>query len=64
MGDPLYTQTLLDFYDLFKGIVQESVFQDSLFQKSFKEAFDVFSTIEAETRILLPLCCPRSLTGY
>mmetsp|Transcript_86940 Transcript_86940/g.246499 ORF Transcript_86940/g.246499 Transcript_86940/m.246499 type:complete len:753 (+) Transcript_86940:88-2346(+) len=42
LGDPSFIQTLLDLHDTFKGIVQECFFQDSLFQKSLKEAFEVF----------------------
>jgi cullin 1 len=42
LGDPSFIQTLLDLHDLFKGIVQECFSQDSLFQKSLKEAFEVF----------------------
>jgi len=42
LGDPSFIQTLLDLHDLFKGIVQEFFSQDSLFQKSLKEAFEVF----------------------
>jgi len=39
LGDPSFIQTLLDLHDRFKGIVQECFSQDSLFQKSLKEAF-------------------------
>jgi len=42
LGDPSFIQTLLDLHDTFKGIVQECFSQDSLFQKSLKEAFEVF----------------------
>jgi len=42
LGDPSFIQTLLDLHDRFKGIVQECFSQDSLFQKSLKEAFEVF----------------------
>lgn len=42
LGDPTFIQTLLDLHDRFKGIVQECFSQDSLFQKSLKEAFEVF----------------------
>eukprot|EP00929_Paragymnodinium_shiwhaense_P111801 TRINITY_DN80084_c0_g1_i1.p1 TRINITY_DN80084_c0_g1~~TRINITY_DN80084_c0_g1_i1.p1 ORF type:complete len:756 (+),score=239.54 TRINITY_DN80084_c0_g1_i1:109-2376(+) len=42
LGDPTFIQSLLDLHDLFKGIVQECFSQDSLFQKSLKEAFEVF----------------------
>jgi len=42
MGDPSFIQTLLDLHDRFKGIVNECFSQDSLFQKSLKEAFEVF----------------------
>jgi len=42
LGDPSFIQTLLDLHDKFKGIVQECFSQDSLFQKSLKEAFEVF----------------------
>jgi len=42
LGDPSFIQTLLDLLDRFKGIVQECFSQDSLFQKSLKEAFEVF----------------------
>jgi len=42
LGDPSFIQTLLDLHDCFKGIVQECFSQDSLFQKSLKEAFEVF----------------------
>jgi len=42
LGDPSFIQTLLDLHDRFKGIVHECFSQDSLFQKSLKEAFEVF----------------------
>lgn len=42
LGDPTFIQTLLDLHDRFKGIVQECFSQGSLFQKSLKEAFEVF----------------------
>lgn len=42
LSDPTFIQTLLDLHDRFKGIVQECFSQDSLFQKSLKEAFEVF----------------------
>eukprot|EP00931_Biecheleriopsis_adriatica_P086206 TRINITY_DN60919_c0_g1_i1.p1 TRINITY_DN60919_c0_g1~~TRINITY_DN60919_c0_g1_i1.p1 ORF type:complete len:756 (+),score=201.17 TRINITY_DN60919_c0_g1_i1:113-2380(+) len=42
LSDPTFIQTLLDLHDTFKGIVQECFSQDSLFQKSLKEAFEVF----------------------
>jgi cullin 1 len=42
MNDPTFIQALLDLHDRFKGIVQECFSQDSLFQKSLKEAFEVF----------------------
>jgi len=42
LGDPSFIQALLDLHDRFKGIVQECFSQDSLFQKSLKEAFEVF----------------------
>mmetsp|Transcript_13363 Transcript_13363/g.25225 ORF Transcript_13363/g.25225 Transcript_13363/m.25225 type:complete len:754 (-) Transcript_13363:141-2402(-) len=42
LGDPSFVQALLDLHDRFKGIVQECFSQDSLFQKSLKEAFEVF----------------------
>merc|ERR1719163_1223592 len=42
LGDPTFIQSLLDLHDRFKGIVQECFSQDSLFQKSLKEAFEVF----------------------
>mmetsp|Transcript_8191 Transcript_8191/g.26036 ORF Transcript_8191/g.26036 Transcript_8191/m.26036 type:complete len:758 (+) Transcript_8191:55-2328(+) len=42
LGDPSFIQTLLDLHDTFKGIVQECFSADSLFQKSLKEAFEVF----------------------
>mmetsp|Transcript_33412 Transcript_33412/g.85157 ORF Transcript_33412/g.85157 Transcript_33412/m.85157 type:complete len:754 (+) Transcript_33412:108-2369(+) len=42
LADPSFIQTLLDLHDRFKGIVQECFSQDSLFQKSLKEAFEVF----------------------
>jgi len=42
LGDPSFIQTLLDLHDTFKGIVSECFSQDSLFQKSLKEAFEVF----------------------
>jgi cullin 1 len=42
MSDPTFIQTLLDLHDRFKGIVQDCFSQDSLFQKSLKEAFEVF----------------------
>jgi len=42
LGDPSFIQTLLDIHDTFKGIVGECFSQDSLFQKSLKEAFEVF----------------------
>jgi cullin 1 len=42
LSDPTFIQTLLDLHDRFKGIVQECFYQDSLFQKSLKEAFEVF----------------------
>merc|ERR1719262_154132 len=42
MGDHSFIQTLLDLHDRFKGIVNECFSQDSLFQKSLKEAFEVF----------------------
>lgn len=42
LGDTSFIQTLLDLHDRFKGIVQECFSQDSLFQKSLKEAFEVF----------------------
>merc|ERR1719408_952898 len=42
LGDPTFVQALLDLHDRFKGIVQECFSQDSLFQKSLKEAFEVF----------------------
>merc|ERR1719203_1613787 len=42
LGDPSFIQTLLDLHDRFKGIVQDCFSQDSLFQKSLKEAFEVF----------------------
>lgn len=42
LGDPSFIQMLLDLHDRFKGIVQECFSQDSLFQKSLKEAFEVF----------------------
>jgi cullin 1 len=42
LGDPTFVQMLLDLHDRFKGIVQECFSQDSLFQKSLKEAFEVF----------------------
>lgn len=42
LGDPSFVQALLDLHDKFKGVVQECFSQDSLFQKSLKEAFEVF----------------------
>lgn len=42
LGDPSFIKTLLDLHDRFKGIVHECFSQDSLFQKSLKEAFEVF----------------------
>mmetsp|Transcript_46037 Transcript_46037/g.80964 ORF Transcript_46037/g.80964 Transcript_46037/m.80964 type:complete len:754 (-) Transcript_46037:143-2404(-) len=42
LNDPSFVQALLDLHDRFKGIVQECFSQDSLFQKSLKEAFEVF----------------------
>jgi cullin 1 len=42
LSDPTFIQALLDLHDRFKGIVQECFSQDSLFQKSLKEAFEVF----------------------
>mmetsp|Transcript_6209 Transcript_6209/g.14851 ORF Transcript_6209/g.14851 Transcript_6209/m.14851 type:complete len:754 (+) Transcript_6209:67-2328(+) len=42
LGDPSFIQTLLDLHDRFKGIVHECFSQDSLFQKSLKEAFEYF----------------------
>mmetsp|Transcript_20177 Transcript_20177/g.47032 ORF Transcript_20177/g.47032 Transcript_20177/m.47032 type:complete len:754 (+) Transcript_20177:60-2321(+) len=42
LGDPSFIQTLLDLHDRFKGIVNECFSQDSLFQKSLKEAFEFF----------------------
>jgi len=42
LGDPTFIQALLDLHDRFKGIVTECFSQDSLFQKSLKEAFEVF----------------------
>lgn len=42
LGDTTFIQTLLDLHDKFKGIVQDCFSQDSLFQKSLKEAFEVF----------------------
>mmetsp|Transcript_21428 Transcript_21428/g.37551 ORF Transcript_21428/g.37551 Transcript_21428/m.37551 type:complete len:754 (-) Transcript_21428:79-2340(-) len=42
LGDPTFVQTLLELHDRFKRIVQECFSQDSLFQKSLKEAFEVF----------------------
>merc|ERR1712137_1213242 len=42
LGDTSFIQTLLDLHDRFKSIVQECFSQDSLFQKSLKEAFEVF----------------------
>jgi len=42
LSDPTFIQTLLDLHERFKGIVQECFSQDSLFQKSLKEAFEVF----------------------
>ena len=42
MGNPTFIQTLLDFHDRFKVMVQECFSQDSLFQKSLKEAFEIF----------------------
>eukprot|EP00927_Polykrikos_kofoidii_P041123 TRINITY_DN3503_c0_g2_i1.p1 TRINITY_DN3503_c0_g2~~TRINITY_DN3503_c0_g2_i1.p1 ORF type:complete len:760 (+),score=180.57 TRINITY_DN3503_c0_g2_i1:98-2377(+) len=42
LNDHTFIQTLLDLHDRFKGIVQECFSQDSLFQKSLKEAFEVF----------------------
>eukprot|EP00927_Polykrikos_kofoidii_P041122 TRINITY_DN3503_c0_g1_i1.p1 TRINITY_DN3503_c0_g1~~TRINITY_DN3503_c0_g1_i1.p1 ORF type:complete len:754 (+),score=150.57 TRINITY_DN3503_c0_g1_i1:98-2359(+) len=42
LGNPTFIQTLLDLHDRFKVIVQECFSQDSLFQKSLKEAFEVF----------------------
>jgi len=42
LGDPSFIRTLLDLHDKFKGVVQECFSQDSLFQKSLKEAFEVF----------------------
>eukprot|EP00747_Dinoflagellata_sp_TGD_P103439 gnl/TRDRNA2_/TRDRNA2_168962_c0_seq1.p1 gnl/TRDRNA2_/TRDRNA2_168962_c0~~gnl/TRDRNA2_/TRDRNA2_168962_c0_seq1.p1 ORF type:complete len:753 (-),score=178.87 gnl/TRDRNA2_/TRDRNA2_168962_c0_seq1:182-2440(-) len=42
LGDPSFIQTLLDLHDRFKGVVSECFSQDSLFQKSLKEAFEVF----------------------
>merc|ERR1712151_767490 len=42
LGDPSFIQTLLDLHERFKTVVQECFSQDSLFQKSLKEAFEVF----------------------
>ncbi|CAJ1352614.1 unnamed protein product [Effrenium voratum] len=42
LNDPTFIQTLLELHDRFKGIVHECFSQDSLFQKSLKEAFEVF----------------------
>merc|ERR1719224_154911 len=42
LGDPSFIQALLDLHDRFKSIVQECFSQDSLFQKSLKEAFEIF----------------------
>merc|ERR1719281_1873817 len=42
LTDPSFVQSLLDLHDRFKGIVQDCFSQDSLFQKSLKEAFEVF----------------------
>jgi len=42
LSDPTFIQTLLDLHDRFKGIVSECFSSDSLFQKSLKEAFEVF----------------------
>uniref|UniRef100_A0A7S4V257 Cullin family profile domain-containing protein n=1 Tax=Alexandrium monilatum TaxID=311494 RepID=A0A7S4V257_9DINO len=41
LGDPSFIQTLLGLHDNFKGIVSECFGQDSLFQRSLKEAFEV-----------------------
>ncbi|CAK9036814.1 unnamed protein product [Durusdinium trenchii] len=42
LNDPAFIQTLLELHDRFKGIVNECFSQDSRFQKSLKEAFEVF----------------------
>ncbi len=42
LNDPTFIQTLLDVHDHFKNIVTTCFNQDSLFQKSLKEAFEVF----------------------
>lgn len=42
LGDPTFVQALLDVHDQYKGIVQECFSQDTVFQKSLKEAFEVF----------------------
>jgi cullin 1 len=42
LGDPTFVQSLLDLHDTFKGIVQDCFSNDTLFQKSLKEAFEVF----------------------
>jgi cullin 1 len=42
MNDPTFIQALLDLHERFKRIVTECFSQDSLFQKSLKEAFEVF----------------------
>merc|ERR1711959_568098 len=42
LNDPSFIQAMLDLHDRFKNIVQDCFSQDSLFQKSLKEAFEVF----------------------
>lgn len=42
LGAPQFVQTLIDLHDRFKSIVVECFKKDSLFQKSLKEAFEVF----------------------
>eukprot|EP00397_Hematodinium_sp_SG-2012_P015955 GEMP01016261.1.p1 GENE.GEMP01016261.1~~GEMP01016261.1.p1 ORF type:complete len:754 (+),score=144.51 GEMP01016261.1:170-2431(+) len=42
LGAPQFVQTLLDLHDRFKSIVVECFKKDSLFQKSLKEAFEIF----------------------
>jgi len=42
LGAPQFVQTLIDLHDRFKSIVVECFGKDSLFQKSLKEAFEIF----------------------